>query len=183
MDRKLVELAQRGDRHAYEHLARASADRLYAVAFQITRDRYQADDVVQQALVAMWRELPSLRDADRFDGWTYRLVVRAALMELRHRRSRASVSLGEHAIAEASPDIAADAAQRDELQRALASLTPELRTVIVLRHLVGMRLDEIGEVMGIPYGTVGSRLHRATRELRAAMDAAERSHRMGGQPA
>lgn len=62
----------------------------YAIAYQITRDADRADDAVQQALVAMWRDLPSLRDASRFDGWTYRLVARASLQDLRQRR-RANV--------------------------------------------------------------------------------------------
>ena len=85
MDQELVGRARRGDREAYEALARASADRLYAIAWQITRDRDRADDAVQQALVEIWRDLPSLRDASRFDSWTYRLVTNACLQELRRR--------------------------------------------------------------------------------------------------
>ena len=183
MDRILVERAQGGDRDAYERLARASADRLYAVAHQITRDAYLAEDAVQQALVAMWRDLPSLRDPARFEAWTYRLVVRAALMDLRRRRSRPVVPIEGHDPPGGGGDPAAAIARRDELQRALAVLTPEHRAVIVLRHLVGAPLDEIAEVMGIPYGTAASRLHRATAELRAAVEAGDRAPALEGQPA
>ena len=83
--------ARRGDRDAYEALAHGSARRLYLTAYRIVRDADQAEDAVQQTLVAMWRELPSLRDLDRFDSWTYRLVVRFCLAEsTRHRRATAA---------------------------------------------------------------------------------------------
>jgi RNA polymerase sigma-70 factor (ECF subfamily) len=183
VDGQLVVRAQGGDRDAYERLARASADRLYAVAYQITRDGDRADDAVQQALVTIWRELPSLRDPARFEAWTYRLVVRACLTELRSRTRTAHVSLDDDIAPPASRDLASDSATRDQLQRALATLSPEHRAVVVLRHLSGLQIDEIAEVLGVPYGTVASRLHHAIRNLRAAVDAADRSPAMGGQPA
>jgi RNA polymerase sigma-70 factor (ECF subfamily) len=174
VDQGLVEQAQRGDREAYERLARASADRLYAVAYQITRDADQADDAVQQALVAMWRDLPSLRDPSRFDGWTYRLVTRASLQELRQRR-RGNVRQVTVDDDPAEPrDLASDVATRDELDRGLAALSPNHRAIVVLRHLIGLPIDEIAEVLDIPRGTVASRLHHATNALRAAIEAANR---------
>jgi len=174
VDLRLVERAQSGDREAYAELARGSSDRLYAIAYQITRDADRADDAVQQALVAMWRDLPSLRDAARFEHWTYRLVTRASLQELRQRR-RANVrqlTLDDQPAADR--DLAADVATRDQLDRALAVLTPDHRAIVVLRHLVGLSIDEIAEVLGIPRGTVASRLHHATNALRAAIDAGDR---------
>ncbi len=183
MDRSLVERAQHGDRDAYERLARASAERMYTVAYQIARDHDRADDAVQQALVEMWRDLPSLRDADRFEAWTYRLVTRACLQELRRRRRVQVVELSPDDVIEQPGDFAADAALRDQLQHALASLTPDHRAVVVLRHLSGLPLEEIAEVLGVPLGTVASRLHHATRSLRAAIDAGERPAVIGGQPA
>jgi RNA polymerase sigma-70 factor (ECF subfamily) len=183
VDQRLVERARRGDRDAYEQLARGSADRMYAVAYQITRDRDRADDALQQALVAMWRDLPSLRDASRFEAWTYRLVTRACLMELRGRRRTMVVDLPADDVVAGDGDPADDIAVRDQLQRALATLTPEHRAVIVLRHLTGMPLDEIAEVLAVPYGTVASRLHHAMRALRAAVESSDRMPAMGGQPA
>ena len=183
MDEQLVQRAQRGDKVAYERLARESADRLYAVAYQITRDADRADDAVQQALVAMWQDLPSLRDPARFDGWTYRLVVRACLTDLRRRRRTTVVSLDRHEGVGHSSDLSAEAALRDQLQRGLATLTADHRAVIVLRHLAGLPIDEIADVLAIPRGTVASRLHHATRALRAAVEADDRAPAMGGQPA
>jgi RNA polymerase sigma-70 factor (ECF subfamily) len=81
MSRALVEQAQQGDRDAYERLARSAAGRLYRVAYRILRDTDQADDAVQQTLVAIWQDLPSLRDPDRFDAWTYRMIVRQCRAE------------------------------------------------------------------------------------------------------
>jgi DNA-directed RNA polymerase specialized sigma24 family protein len=76
MQRGLVERAQRGDQEAFEGLVRMSANRLFSIAYRITRDHHRAEDAVQQTLVTIWDELPRLRDPDRFDAWTYRVVSR-----------------------------------------------------------------------------------------------------------
>ena len=184
MDRGLVERAQRGDRDAYEALARAASRRLYLVAHRIVRDTDRAEDAVQQALVAIWRELPNLRDPDRFESWAYRVVVRACLAETRRTR-RLGVSVSPLTVdAPASGrDGIAEVAVRDELDRAFRQLSPEHRAVIVLHHYVGLSLGEIAEVLGIPYGTVGSRLHHATRAMRASIEASGRLPAAGGQQA
>ena len=75
MDRELVELARQGDRVAFGELAVTLGDRLHSVAHRILRDRELAGDVTQQALVKIWQELPRLRDADLFAGWSYRILV------------------------------------------------------------------------------------------------------------
>ncbi len=87
MDNDLVEQAQRGDQEAFAILARTHGDRLMAIAQRILRDVGRAEDAVQQTLVIAWRELPSLRDPDRFDAWLQRLLVNASYAEA--RRSRA----------------------------------------------------------------------------------------------
>ena len=181
MDRRLVEQARDGDREAYEALARASVSRLYRTAYRIVRDADRADDAVQQTLVTMWRELPSLRDPDRFESWTYRLVLRFCLSDTR-RAKRTGVR--EVRIDEATParsDAFAESDLRDQLQRALGELSTDHRAVVVLHHYAGLPLGEIAEILGVPYGTVGSRLHHATRALRAAIAAGDRSPAIGGQ--
>jgi len=139
---------------------------------------------VQQALVAIWRELPNLRDPDRFESWSYRVVVRACLADTRRRR-RLGVTVSP--LSEDQPaqgrDAIADVAIRDELDQAFRQLSPEHRAVIVLHHYVGLSLGEIAEIMGIPYGTVGSRLHHATRSMRASIEAGGRLTAPGGQQA
>jgi len=189
MDRELVEQAQRGDMDAYDALARAVAPRLYRSAHRIMRDLDSAQDATQQALVALWRELPRLRDPDKFDAWTYQLVVRYCLMELRSRRRRLTVVRNLHDVGSSGlnePSRADDArsvADRDELERAFRLLTEEQRAIVVLRHYVGLSVDESAEVLGVPRGTAASRLHYATRALRAALEANDRQAAIGGQGA
>ena len=182
-DRAVVERAQLGDRDAYEALARSSSRRLYATAYRIVRDADVADDAVQQTLVAMWRELPSLRDPDRFDAWTYRLVVRACMTERRRDRRRGVRVIPMAEMPVLAEDGVAMTDLRDQLQRALLELSIEHRTVLVLHLYVGLPLVEIAEILGVPAGTVGSRLHHARRSLRAAIAAGDRSPVTGGQPA
>jgi RNA polymerase sigma factor, sigma-70 family len=171
---ELVTAAQRGDAEAFAALARLSADRLYAVAVRVTRDRTRAEDALQQALIATWEQLPRLRDPERFEAWTYRLVVRFAVQQARVGRdsSQQIFALPEQ---EPTPgDAVADVATRDQLERGFRRLTPEQRAVVVLHFYAGLSLAEIAEVIGVPLGTVGSRLHYAKRALRAALEADDR---------
>jgi RNA polymerase sigma factor (sigma-70 family) len=121
---------------------------------------------VQQTLVAIWRELPRLRDPDRFDAWTYRLVARFSLEEARRARR---VFDGVRLLATNEspvPDSTISIADRDGLERAFARLTPDHRGVVVLHHLVGLSTTEIGQALSIPVGTANSRLQYAERALR-----------------
>jgi len=180
MSRALVERAQGGDRDAYEQLARGAARRLFLVASRILRDADAAEDAVQQTLVAMWRDLPSLRDPDRFDAWTYRMVVRYCRSEQRrHRQTGPTVVDLSETLAAARDDIA-EVALRDQLRGAFDALSHDHRVVVVLHHLVGLPIGEIAEILDVPYGTVGSRLHHALRAMRASIDAAERTTVRGG---
>ena len=183
VDRDLIELAQQGDRDAYDALARASASRLYRTAHRIVRDTDRADDAVQQTLVEMWRELPSLRDPDRFEAWTYRIVVRFCLQESRRARRTGVREIRLDEMEPAHSDTYAESDLRDQLDRALNELSPDHRAVVVLHHYSGMSLGEIADILGVPYGTVGSRLHHATRALRASIEAGDRVPVTGGQPA
>jgi RNA polymerase sigma-70 factor (ECF subfamily) len=181
----LVERARDGDVAAYEALARGMAPRLFRIAFRIVRDAEAAQDVMQQALIAMWRDLPGLRDAELFEAWACRLAVNAATSEIRRDRRRTGrIRLlrltddvdGREAVA---PDASAGLVDRDEMERAFARLTPEQRAVLVLRHYVGMPLDEIATTLEIPYGTAASRLHYALRGLRSAIEASSRPPSQG----
>lgn len=183
MDESLVIRAQRGDRDAYETLARASAPRLYRIAHRIARDPDHADEAVQQTLVALWRELPSLRDPARFEAWTYRLIVRFCLLESRRARRIRLREVALDDVFSSTNDAYADSDIRDRLDRALGELSADHRAVVVLHYYVGLSLAEISSIVGVPYGTVGSRLHHATRSMRSALDAGDRTPIPGGQPA
>ena len=90
VQRALVDLARRGDEEAFADLARGVGDRLMAIAFRILRDVDRAEDAVQQTLMTAWRELPSLREDDRFDAWLRRILVHACYAEAKRRRTWAA---------------------------------------------------------------------------------------------
>jgi len=166
---ELVERAQRGDHAAFDALASAAYHRLFAIAKRIMRDEYAAQDAVQDALIRAWRDVRSLRDPDRFDAWLHRLLVRACADQGRaSRRRRAEVT--NVVVDPMSPsDDAAAIASRDELERAFLHLSVEHRAVLVLVHYVGMTAPEAARVLGVPPGTVYSRLHYATRQMRGVL--------------
>ena len=173
VQRDLVERVRRGEHEAFDALARLVSGRLFAVAYRIVRDHYLAEDAVQQALIMIWNELLRLRDPERFDAWTYRLIVRSSVAEARReRRGGASIQLlPEDSDVSPAPDQYRAVADRDQLERGFRRLTPEQRAILVLQHYAGQSLAEIADVLGIPVGTAGSRLHYATRALRAALEA------------
>ena len=181
MDRDLVEAARRGDREAYADLLRSRGDRLFALAQRILRDVDRTEDAVQEALVIAWRDLPGLRDPDRFDAWLHRLVVRSCVHEaMRQRRLVANLHVLPADLA-AGPDDFLSVADRDQLERGFRRLDPQQRAILVLRHYAGFEPAEIADILGIPAGTARSRLHHAHRAMRAALDADARTAAIGGQ--
>lgn len=172
----LVERARAGDEEAFASLARGAGDRLLAIAYRILRDLALAEDAVQQTLVLAWRELPNLRDVDRFDAWLHRLLVHACYREARHGR-RWAANVRVIPLVEPSTQDAglATVAVRDQLERGFRRLPAEQRAVFVFHHYLGLTLPEIADELGVPLGTVKSRLHYATNTLRAALEADLRS--------
>ena len=167
----LVERARAGDEEAFASLARAAGDRLLAIAYRILRDLGLAEDAVQQTLVLAWRELPSLRDVDRFDAWLRRLLVNACYREAkRGRHVAANVRLLPTDLPAPGDDYNA-VVERDALERGFRRLPLEQRSVFVFHHYLGLTLIEVATELGVPLGTVKSRLHYATNTLRAALEA------------
>ena len=167
----LVERARNGDEAAFAELVDLHGDRCYAIAYRILRDVERAQDAVQQAFLLCWRELPKLRDPERFGVWLHRLLVNACYEEYRrHKRWTTNIRALPLEGPE-GPDSIASVADRHALEQAFRELTPEHRAVVVLHHHVGMPLATIAEVVGVPLGTVKSRLFHATRNLRTALGA------------
>ena len=171
MHRLLVEQAMAGDHDAFAELARARIGRLYAIAVLILRDPGRAEDATQEALVAAWRDLSGLRDPDRFDAWLRRLLVRACYRESRRARSHPTIDVHVPSIEPAVADGSVAMADRDEIERGFRRLDPDQRAILVLHYYVGLPVPEVADALGIPVGTAKSRLHRATRALRSALDA------------
>ncbi|HEY8239579.1 MAG TPA: sigma-70 family RNA polymerase sigma factor [Candidatus Limnocylindrales bacterium] len=170
MDTALVDRAKRGDAEAFDALARLVGDRCMAIAVRILRDADLADDAVQTALITAWRELRSLRDASRFEPWLHRILTYECYAEAR-RRTRRPIDI------RVVPDRSDDARgplgvdDRDQLERAFRRLTLEQRAVLVFHHYLDLPVVDVADRLGIPVGTVKSRLHHATRALRASLEA------------
>jgi RNA polymerase sigma-70 factor (ECF subfamily) len=179
VQRALVERAAQGDQAAFEALVRGAANRLFAIAVRIVRDHHLAEDVVQQGLITIWDELPRLRDPERFDAWTYRVIVRASVAAAKRERrgpgGGAVVQLlPDDADVSRAPDEIGSVADRDLLERGFRRLKADQRAILTLHHYAGQSTTEIADVLGIPVGTANSRLHYATRALRAAIEADSR---------
>jgi RNA polymerase sigma-70 factor, ECF subfamily len=173
-DTDLVIRAQRGDETAFANLVTGSYSRLHLIAHGILRDREPAEDAIQQALLTIWRELPRLRDAARFEAWSYRLLVNACHAEARQaRRWLPGIRREWDAPATATEDVQA-IVDRDQLERGFRGLSVDQRAVIVLQYYLGLSPREAAEALGVPVGTVHSRLHHGLRALRARLAADER---------
>jgi len=176
MRRDLVERARRGDHDAFAELAGAAISRLDATAWLMLRDADRAMDAVQTALIRAWRDLPALRDPDRFDAWLYRLVIRACTDEIRQaRRHRFDVDISEITTGPAVADASSAVADRDQIERGFRRLDPEERAVIVLHHYLDLPLPDVASTLQIPLGTVKSRLYRGLGQMRAVLDADARA--------
>jgi RNA polymerase sigma-70 factor (ECF subfamily) len=171
MDTSLVVRSQRGDDAAFTDLSLSIGPRLLDIAFSILRERPLAEDATQQALLQIWRKLPRLRDPAKFEAWSYRVLVRACYAEAR----RIPRWMSDEAVQSDRQPVGADVygavADRDQLERGFRRLPVDHRVVIVLHHLLDLTLDETAEVLGIPVGTVRSRLYYAMAGLRAALEA------------
>jgi RNA polymerase sigma-70 factor (ECF subfamily) len=172
--RELVDAARHGDREAFEALVRAGSGRLYAIAYRILRDADLAADALQEALVKIWDDLPTLRDPERYDPWTYRITCRACYRVAKHERRASMTPLAEPRMREPSA-FESEVADHDEMERGFRRLSPEHRAVLVLHYYLGLTIGEVAEALAIAPGTVGSRLHYATRSLRAALESEARS--------
>jgi RNA polymerase sigma-70 factor (ECF subfamily) len=172
LERELVEAARRGDRAAYDALVRRKVESVYRTARTILGNEADAQDATQEAFVAAWRHLPRLREVDRFEAWFGRIVVNACRQQLRHRGVVREIAMpvdagernfAQHGQAEASIDSIA-------FDRAFDRLSVDERAILTLHHGDGRGLDEVAAILGIPVGTVKSRLLRARRALERSLD-------------
>jgi RNA polymerase sigma-70 factor (ECF subfamily) len=173
----LVARAQAGDRVAFERLISPRLDRLLRLALSIVTDEPDARDVVQDACLQAWRQLPRLRDRDRFEAWLWRITANASRSRLRSRRR---LTVREVAVdglpAESEPveqgPVFTDRVTTDEaIRRAFARLDPDRRTILVLHHVEERSVSDIAVLLGIPEGTAKSRLHTARQALARALRA------------
>jgi RNA polymerase sigma-70 factor (ECF subfamily) len=162
---------------AFRGLVDRQLDGAYRLAAVILGDRVEAEDAVHDAAVAAWRAFDDLRDAARFEAWFRRVLVNGCRDRLRARARHRVVDLGRELGESEHPtvaDAAESAATRDLLERALGVLDPDHQVVVALRFGADLTVPAIAATLGVPEGTVKSRLHHALGRLRSAMQEADR---------
>ncbi len=145
-------------------------DAVYRLSFAILGNEADARDAAQETFVTAWRQLGKLRDPDRFDAWLQRVAVNAARMTHRARRRRGIREIASSEIERSAADPLAGPTDADRLERALAALDIDQRSILALHHLESRSVAELAGILGIPEGTVKSRLYTARRALQAALD-------------
>jgi RNA polymerase sigma-70 factor (ECF subfamily) len=161
-ERAHVRGAQRGSVSDLEELFRAHWPRAYRAAYLVTHDAAAAEDIAQESFLAALRALDTFDRRRPFGPWLHRIVVNRAIDWTRARRLRAEVELSKSVPAERERPRA----PRDDVLAALARLAPEHRAVVVMRYLLEFTPGEIAEALGLPRGTVNSRLRRGLDALR-----------------
>jgi RNA polymerase sigma-70 factor, ECF subfamily len=172
---EVIERAQRGDLAAFEQLIRQRLDRLFRIACGVLGDRSDAEDATQEACIAAWQKLPTLREDDRLDAWLGRIVVNACRMRLRDRRRIREITLDDDRAKATNeipdPSRMADQAEAvDAVGRALDRVSVDDRALLVLHHVHHERIETIAATLGIPAGTVKWRLSRARRAVQRALE-------------
>jgi RNA polymerase sigma-70 factor (ECF subfamily) len=167
--RELIEQACQGDRAAYEQIVRRKVETVYRTARAILGNDADAEDATQEALIGAWRQIGSLRDADRFDAWLGRITVNACRMVLRRRRSGAVVDLTEASATDLTDRRTSGFENRtvssNAFDRAFDRLPVEQRAILVLHHRDELPVTDVAARLGIPEGTAKSRLHAARNAL------------------
>jgi RNA polymerase sigma-70 factor (ECF subfamily) len=169
------------DHEAFAEIVRDVLPRLYVTARLILRDSEMAEDAVQETLVAAWRDLSGLRDPDRIEAWLRSLLVRACYREAGKARRRRRLTTLIRPTEERHPDPGVGLADRDEVERAFRTLSPEQRALLVLHFHFGLTLSEVAAALGLPVGTAKTRLYRTTAEMRATLEADARLVVLGRQ--
>ena len=186
-DQALIEACRAGETEAYGVLVRRYQERLYPTVLRLTGCAEDAQDLLQETFLRAYEKLARFHGASSFYTWIYRIAVNLALSGHRRRRPMLRLDDGSERNApgpavdprETDPSLPLERAERDRLiQNALDALAPDHRAVVVMKEFDGLRYEEIGAVLGVPVGTVRSRLHRARCELRERLrglaDAAEK---------
>ena len=164
---ELVKRAKSGDLPAFESLYRSYNTRLFNFARQITRCPDDAADVVQETFVKAWNALPRLRSDSVFGGWLHRIALNVARDTLRKRPILSDPEQMEPGDCEPGPEHSLISAESgNAVRRAISRLKEEHGLVVTMHYMEGMGVDAIAEVLGVPKGTVMSRLSRAREILR-----------------
>jgi RNA polymerase sigma-70 factor (ECF subfamily) len=171
-DSALVAAARKGDMKAFERLYRLHSGKVMGLCLRMTRRRDVAEDCVQQTFIRAWRSLAAFEGRSAFGTWLHRIAVNEVLTHQRNHGTRAesddeAVADAQDAPVESHRDY--DAAEVMDVERALATLPPGSRHVVVLQTVYGYSHEEVADMLGIAVGTCKAQLHRGRRLLRERM--------------
>ncbi|MCD2140921.1 RNA polymerase sigma factor [Rhodococcus pyridinivorans] len=166
---ELIERCRAGDRTAFAALVTPARTRMWAVCVQITGNRHDAEDALQDALIAAWQNLDKFRGTAQFSSWLYRIASNAALAIVRKRRDIPSDEIDlAHSLS--TPGPADRVADTDAVRTALAQLPEQFRAAVVLREYAQLSYAEIAAHQGVPVATVKSRINRGRAQLLDLLD-------------
>jgi len=169
----LVSRAQQDDRSAYGELVRRHYPGVVNVVYRMCGDSHLAEDAAQDAFIQAWLHLPSYRPQTQLRGWLYRIAINAALDFLRREAATTPQNIENLALVSPGQDpegITIDGERADQVRRAVMSLAPASRAVLILREYKGFSYQQTAEALDIPVGTVMSRLNYARQCLRKLLD-------------
>lgn len=172
-DFPLIDACLRGDRAAFGQLVRQYQDRLFNSLFHVLGSREEAEDVAQDAFVQAFTKLNSFQKQSGFFTWLYRIAFNLAMSRMRRKRPESSIEMrregaGEDPVdsGEAPSDAMLKAERAEQVRSALAQLSEDSRSILILREIDGCDYENIAEILEVPIGTVRSRLHRARLQLK-----------------
>lgn len=179
-DRRLIAASLKGDPAAFGELVRRYQDRLYNTVYRLLDNADDAQDVVQDAFVNAYQSLDGFKGDSQFFTWLYRIAVNTAISHKRKQRLTLSIDSGRNGERRVEPLDDSDASRPEHaleraeeerrVQQALNRLSAEHRAVLILKDMEGQKYEAMAEILGVPIGTIRSRLHRARTELRELLE-------------
>lgn len=173
-EKKLIERASSGDAAAFNLLLGAHEKQMYAVAMRMCRNREDAQDCLQEAMLRTFRAIGSFKGQSSFSTWLYRITMNTCLDELRRRKNKKSTSLDGLLDVGWSPQDAGESPEKHaimsethaKLNAAIRELPDDMRAAIVLRDIHGLPYEEIAQALNVNVGTIKSRISRGREKLR-----------------
>ena len=169
----IIHRAQQGDAAAFGQLVEAYEDQVYRLALHMGLSPADAEEVAQEAFIAAWRGLPRFRGDSRFSTWLYQLTTHAAIdLMRREKKYRANADIDDVVLsdeAQSPQETVEKQEKREAVQSALQTLSPQAREILLLRYQAELGYEEISTVLGLPNGTVKSRINRAKAQLKEAL--------------
>jgi len=182
LDTRLVKLARKGDQHAFAEIVSLYKDKLYQLAYRMTGNRQEAEDVVQETFLRVYKNLDQFDDKQKFSTWIYRIATNQCIDRLRKKRKVYSLDAesSEHEGLDGYDMMPSDNRTPESelllsetqilVQKALETLPPKYKSVMILRYMQDLSLQEIAEVLDMPVTTVKTRVHRGREFMRKRLE-------------